>query len=162
MRSFLSLAVMTVSKSFEKEIFVVGIEEMVGAHDAEQLKAKIEHIINKFKFDRDRLRKSLIENIKKKFNFELNSKMYKVAALFCTSKLNVWFSRSFSQKIILDAASNIKEIAIEFLNRKDDNPPTAETTSSDSSESDDEIESSLNLFKKMGKEVSSIFFLRNK
>jgi hypothetical protein len=55
MTDFMGLDCMISNEHFEKECFVIGLERMPGSHNAENIKATIESIINKFEFDRTKI-----------------------------------------------------------------------------------------------------------
>ena len=55
MTDFMGLACMISNEFFEKECFIIGLERMPGSHNAENIKATIESIINKYEFDRSKI-----------------------------------------------------------------------------------------------------------
>jgi hypothetical protein len=55
MTEFMGLAAMLLNDNFEKECFVIGLERMPGSHNAENIKATIESIVNKYEFDRTKI-----------------------------------------------------------------------------------------------------------
>ena len=57
----------------------------------------------------------LIKAIEKKFDYELNSPVYLVAALFNTKALHLWTTRSFANEDDKKALRSLIEVAVEFL-----------------------------------------------
>lgn len=97
-------------------------------------------------------RNSLIKWIKFKFNYELSFKLFKVAALFKTSKLDIWFNRSFKSIIYTNAEDNIKSVYYDsgFTTNKESENQNADNYSS---QSDDDLtfEQCNTLLKRFGK-----------
>ncbi|RMZ94056.1 zinc finger BED domain-containing 1, partial [Brachionus plicatilis] len=52
---YLAVAVSTIKKNFEKELFVIGIVRMEGRQRAEEVKSSVELIVNKFEFDKKKI-----------------------------------------------------------------------------------------------------------
>lgn len=98
-------------------------------------------------------RNELVELIKIRFNYELLSKAYKVAALFKISKLNVWYNRSFAKLVLTNCKENIKEVYNLFMKPGEESSPTIISDISDPNISDSELEpmQCRDLFKKFGK-----------
>ena len=59
----------------------------------------------------------LIKSIKKKFDYELKSEVYSVAALLDTSKLKLWTRRSFSKKFVTLGLNSMIDVALMFLSK---------------------------------------------
>ena len=57
----------------------------------------------------DVLRNNLIASFKYKFDYELKSKYYSVAALLNVSKLKIWYNRNYCSYIRQSANSNLIE-----------------------------------------------------
>ena len=55
MTDFMGLAAMLLNDNFEKECFVIGLERMPRSHNAENIKATIENIVNKYEFDKTKI-----------------------------------------------------------------------------------------------------------
>lgn len=55
MLDFLGLAANLVYKNLEREELVVGLSSMIGRHNAENIKAAIELVINRFQFDKSKI-----------------------------------------------------------------------------------------------------------
>jgi hypothetical protein len=53
---FLGVAFQITNGAFEKEIIIVGMEVMENGHSAEEVQKAIEKIVNKYKFDRSKVR----------------------------------------------------------------------------------------------------------
>ena len=55
LRDFIAVVAKCIYSSFEGECFVIGIDEMVRRHIAENVKTAIEKIVNPFEFDKRKL-----------------------------------------------------------------------------------------------------------
>ena len=53
---FIALAVSTINECFEREILVVNMERMTDRHTAEHIKECVESMINKYNFDKKKLK----------------------------------------------------------------------------------------------------------
>ena len=58
------------------------------------------------------LRDLLIKSFQKKFAYELQSNLYLVSSLLLTSKLHMWYKRSFGQEYASKAISALLEITL--------------------------------------------------
>jgi hypothetical protein len=56
----------------------------------------------------------LVHHLKAKFNYELNSKCYNIAAILKTSKLHTWIGRSFGREYFKKALNEISEVYLIF------------------------------------------------
>ena len=52
MTDFLGLAAVIIDAKFNREILVIGIDRMPGGHNAENISKVIESIVNRFEFDK--------------------------------------------------------------------------------------------------------------
>ncbi len=52
---FLGLGAQLIDTSFDKQLIIIGMVELVGGHNAENIQA-IETIINKYKFDKNKIK----------------------------------------------------------------------------------------------------------
>jgi len=59
---------------------------------------------------------SIIQNIKKKFEFELDSNVYAVATLLDVGRIKYWNGKSFANDLKVKALNSIPQIGDEFLN----------------------------------------------
>lgn len=55
MNDFIGLAAMMSNKYLDKECFVIGLEKMIGSHNAENIKKMIEMIVNTYDFDKSKI-----------------------------------------------------------------------------------------------------------
>ena len=56
MTDFLGLAAVIIDSMFKREIVVIGIDRMPGGHNAENLSLVIESIVNRFEFDKFKIK----------------------------------------------------------------------------------------------------------
>ena len=71
-----------------------------------------------------RLRDLLIKSLKKKFQYELSSDVYLVASLFLTSKLHMWYKRSFGKVFASGAVAALVKVCMKMKPLKLPNPIT--------------------------------------
>ena len=74
--------------------------------------------------NQNKFRSDLIELAKIKFDFELNSKVYHVAALLNVGNLNAWRYRSFGKPYYESAKKHLSDV-LEMFNEKKVKPPTS-------------------------------------
>ena len=55
---FMGLGAFIINNSFEKRLLVLGMGDISSGHTAEQTRDTIENIVNKFKFDKSKIRGS--------------------------------------------------------------------------------------------------------
>jgi hypothetical protein len=72
---------------------------------------------NKFVVDASQksLCKLLIDYHIYKFDFELNSRIYRVASILNVAKLHLWFKQDFAQPYVASALKAIQKVALKFL-----------------------------------------------
>ena len=47
--------VCSINDRFQKELFIIGLTRMNGAHNAENIKQRVEYMINKYSFDKSKV-----------------------------------------------------------------------------------------------------------
>ena len=77
--------------------------------------------------NQDKFRNDLIDFIKLKFDFELNSKIYQVAALLNVGNLNAWRYRSFGKPYYESAKKHLIDV-LKLFNEKKVLPPTSSSS----------------------------------
>lgn len=83
-----------------------------------------------FRGEKKKLVKCLKKSVKKRFEFELNSKIYLLAALLNTNKLNLWFKKPYANEYTSKALESFDETVSFFLKDKASNvQPTQPQTS---------------------------------
>lgn len=53
---YLGLAAQCINSRFEKRMIIVGMQEIIGGHSAENIKIAIENIVNKFTFNKTKIK----------------------------------------------------------------------------------------------------------
>ena len=99
-------------------------------------------------------RNTLIDCIKKIFQYEFKSNIYKVASLFKISRLAFWLKRSFSKQILLNSKQNIKDVYEIFLTKSNVDANSSQSSNDSlSSIPDNQLSSAQcqNMFKRFGK-----------
>ena len=143
MTSYMGIAVFSIDLNYERDVFVIGMKEVYGKHNSEKLKETIEDFWN-----------TLIDCIKKRFQYEFKSNIYKVASLFKISRLAFWLKRSFSKQILLNSKQNIKDVYEIFLTKSNVDANSSQgSNDSLSSIPDNQLSSAQcqNMFKRFGK-----------
>ncbi|RNA03548.1 zinc finger BED domain-containing DAYSLEEPER-like [Brachionus plicatilis] len=82
---------------------------------------------SQFQGEKRRLVKELKKELKRKFEFELNSKIYKLAAILNTSKLELWFDKEYASDYTTGCLQAFEETVTFLLNDKpEENIPRSE------------------------------------
>ena len=55
MSDFIGLGASLIKDRFQKELFIIGLTRMNGAHNAENIKQRVEYMINKYSFDKSKV-----------------------------------------------------------------------------------------------------------
>jgi hypothetical protein len=59
MSFFIGLGAVLINNLMEKELVILGLKRITGGHSAENVKAKIEEIVNQYRFDKKNIQVNL-------------------------------------------------------------------------------------------------------